>query len=56
LADLKNSRYYHEKTMMQLLEPDDSRTKILACQEVIWKLKEREKERVIGYLNENVID
>lgn len=31
LADLKNSRYYHEKTMMQILEPDESRTKALAC-------------------------
>jgi hypothetical protein len=56
LADLKNSRYYHEKTMMQALEPAESRTKMLACQEVLWKLKERDKERVIGYLTEQVVD
>jgi hypothetical protein len=31
LADLKNSKYYHERGLNCILEPEDSRTKIIAC-------------------------
>ncbi len=42
--------------MTQSLEPSDSRTKILACSELNWKLQERIKDRVIGYVYSSYAD
>ena len=34
LSDIKNSKYYHQRGLNMITEPDDSRTKEVACQEL----------------------
>jgi hypothetical protein len=35
LADLKNSKYYHERGLNMICEPEDSRIKAVACTELL---------------------
>ncbi len=35
LADLKNSKYYHEKALNMQLEPSDSRIRLLGVKEIL---------------------
>lgn len=56
LADLKNSKYYHERGLNMIIEPEDSRPRKLACSELLYNQKEREQDRIIQYYHTPSVD
>lgn len=56
LSDLKNSKYYHERGFNMLLEPEDSRTRQLACRELTQIQNDVEQSRLIGIYKTTEID
>lgn len=55
-ADLKNSKYYHERGLNMIAEPEDSRTRIIACQEILRARQLREESRMIGMYTTPAVD
>jgi len=49
IADLKNSKYYNERGLNMITEPEDSRVRRLACSEILNNLREKERDKIIGY-------